>query len=39
MLQFFPNWYINCIDVNLQFTNEDIPDLLKGLDSSFKKKT
>ena len=37
MLQFFPNGYIKCIDVNVKFTAEDIPDLLKGLDSSCKK--
>ena len=37
MLQFFPNGYIKCIDVNVKFTSEDIPDLLKGLDSSCKK--
>ena len=32
MLQFFPNGYIKCIDVNVKFTSEDI-----GLDSSCKK--
>jgi hypothetical protein len=37
MLQFFPNGYIESIDVNVKFTSEDIPDLLKGLDSSCKK--
>ena len=37
MLQFFPNGYIKCIDVNVKFSSEDIPDLLKGLDSSCKK--
>ena len=25
MLQFFPNGYIKCIDVNVKFTSEDIP--------------
>ena len=37
MLQFFPNGYIQSINVNVKFTSEDIPDLLKGLDSSCKK--
>ena len=37
MLQFFPNGYIQSIDVNVKFTSEDIPDLIKGLDSSCKK--
>ena len=37
MLQFFPNIYIKSVDVYIKFTNEDIPDLLKGLDSSCKK--
>ena len=36
-LQFFPNGYIKSINVNVKFTAEDIPDLLKGLDSSCKK--
>ena len=37
MLQFFPNDYIKYINGNVKFTSEDIPDLLKGLDSSCKK--
>ena len=37
MLQFFPNGYIKSIDVNVKFSNEDIPNLIKGLDSSCKK--
>ena len=37
MLQFFPNAYIKCINGKIKFNNEDIPDLLKGLDSSCKK--
>ena len=37
MLQFFPNGYIKSIDVKVKFTSEDIPNLLKGLDSSCKK--
>ena len=37
MLQFFPNCYIKYINGNVKFTSEDIPDLLKGLDSSCKK--
>jgi hypothetical protein len=37
MLQFFPNVYIKSLDLNIKFTSEDIPDLLKGLDSSCKK--
>ena len=37
MLQFFPNGYIKYINGNVKFTSEDIPDLLKGLDSSCKK--
>ena len=37
MLQFFPNAYIKYINGTIKFTSEDIPDLLKGLDSSCKK--
>ena len=37
MLQFFPNGYIKYINGNVKFSSEDIPDLLKGLDSSCKK--
>ena len=37
MLQFFPNGYIKYINGNVKFTSEDIPYLLKGLDSSCKK--
>ena len=37
MLQFFPNVYIKSLDLNIKFTADDIPDLLKGLDSSCKK--
>ena len=37
MLQFFPNGYIKSIDTNVKFSNEDIPNLIKGLDSSCKK--
>ena len=37
MLQFFPNEYIKYINGNVKFSVEDIPDLLKGLDSSCKK--
>ena len=37
MLQFFPNGYIQSIDVNVKFVSEDIPNLIKGLDSSCKK--
>ena len=37
MLQFFPNGYIKYINGSIKFTTEDIPDLLKGLDSSCKK--
>ena len=37
MLQVFPNGYIKSINVNVKFKSEDIPDLLKGLDSSCKK--
>ena len=37
MLQFFPNLYIKSLDLNIKFTADDIPDLLKGLDSSCKK--
>ena len=32
MLQFFPDGYVDCVDV--KFSTEDIPELLKGLDSS-----
>ena len=37
MLQFFPNGFNKYINGNVKFTIEDIPDLLKGLDSSCKK--
>ena len=37
MLQFFPNGHIQSIDFNVRFTSEDVPDLIKGLDSSCKK--
>ena len=37
MLQFFPNGYIKYINGNVKFTSDDIPDLLKGLDSTCKK--
>ena len=37
MLQFFSNGYIKSIDINVKFTSEDIPNLIKGLDSSCKK--
>ena len=38
MLQFFPNGiYIKYINGSIKFASEDIPDLLKGLDSSCKK--
>ena len=37
MLQFFPNGYIQSIGVNVKFVTEDIPNLIKGLDSSCKK--
>ena len=37
MLQFFPNGFNKYINGNVKFTTEDIPDLLKGLDSSCKK--
>ena len=37
MLQFFPNGYIQSVNVNVKFNAEDIPHLLKGLDSSCKK--
>ena len=33
ILQFFPNMYIKSANVNVKFTEEDIPDLLKALDS------
>ena len=34
MLQFFPDGFVESVGVSVKFTNEDIPDLLKGLDSS-----
>ena len=37
LLQFFPNGYIKNIDVNVKFTSEDIPNLIKGLESPCKK--
>jgi hypothetical protein len=37
ILQFFPNMFIKSINVNVKFTEYDIPDLLKGLDSGNKK--
>ena len=37
MLQFFPNGFNKYINGNVKFTIENIPDLLKGLDSSCKK--
>ena len=37
MLQFFPNGFNKYINGNVKFTIEDIPDLLKGLDSSCNK--
>jgi hypothetical protein len=37
ILQFFPNMYIKSVNVNVKFTEEDIPDLLKALDSGNEK--
>ena len=37
ILQFFPNMFIKSVNVNVKFTEYDIPDLLKGLDSGNKK--
>ena len=37
MLQFFPNVYIKSLDLKIKFNADDIPALLKGLDSSCKK--
>ena len=37
ILQFFPNINVKSVNVNVRFTEEDIPDLLKALDSGNKK--
>ena len=37
MLQFFQNGYIKYINGNVKFTSDDIPNLIKGLESSCKK--
>ena len=37
ILQYFPNMFIKSVNVNVKFTEYDIPDLLKGLDSGNKK--
>ena len=37
ILQFFPNMFIKSINTNVIFTEDDIPYLLKGLDSGNKK--
>ena len=37
ILQFFPNIYVKSVNVNVIFTEEDIPYLLKGLDSGNQK--
>lgn len=34
MLQFFPDGFVESVGVSVKFTSEDVPDLLKGLDSS-----
>ena len=36
-LQLFPDGYIESLKLNLKFTNEDIPNLIKGLELSCTK--